>query len=192
MCKSPAFLALILVCLVSWGCRTAKAPPMKTASGSNQVRVGTCILLYQLLEQQKNVSKLLIIKRERPDLKDLIKRIASASAAGAKTLETYAKQDSNLSLKQSLLPPGEAATRDAIASTRTKELLTTSGDEFELRLLMTQSEALTYAWHLAKVAAASETNPARARKLNALSEEMKILQAEVIALLRSRRMSAKS
>jgi len=190
--KAPPLLALILASLLCNGCHTARPAPPATPSATSQVRDNSCILLYQLLEQQKNVSKLLIIKRERAELRNLIKRIASASAAGAKTLETYAKQDPGLSLKQSSLPPGEAATREAIAATRTKELLSASGDEFELSLLMTQSEALTYAWHLAKVASASETNPARARSLLALSEEMMTLQAEVIALLRSRRMPAKS
>jgi hypothetical protein len=162
-----------------------------TASERDRVRVNSYSLLYQLLEQQKNVSKLLIIKRERADLKRLIKSIASASAAGAKTLEKFAKEDVSLPLKQSSLPPGEAATREAIAGTRTKELLAASGDDFELSLLMTQSEALSYAWHLAKVAAENETQPARAHYLTELSEEMKNLHAEVISLLRSRRLPVK-
>jgi len=70
-------------------------------------------------------------------------------------------------------------------------LLAASGDDFELSLLMTQSEALSYAWHLAKVASENETRPARAHYLTELSEEMKNLHAEVVSLLRSRRLPAK-
>ena len=129
-------LTLVIVSLTGRGCLTSKVTPVGTASERDRVRVNSYSLLYQLLEQQKNVSKLLIIKRERADLKRLIKSIASASAAGAKTLEKFAKED-GLPLKQSSLPPGEAATREAIADTRTKELLAASGDDFELSLLMT-------------------------------------------------------
>ncbi|HXJ72696.1 MAG TPA: hypothetical protein VNM37_07575, partial [Candidatus Dormibacteraeota bacterium] len=81
------------------------------------------------------------------------------------------------------LPPGEAATREAIASTKKKELLGQTGVEFELSLLLTQSEALSYAWHLAKVAGESELQPERARAMAGLSQEMKNLYQEVFVLL---------
>jgi hypothetical protein len=38
-------------------------------------------------------------------------------------------------------------TRDAIASTKENELLGQTGDEFELALLLTRTEALSYASH---------------------------------------------
>jgi len=62
-----------------------------------------------------------------------------------------------------------------------------SGDEFELSLLLTQTEALSYAWHLAKVASENESQPDRARALTGVSEEMKNLYHEVFTLLLSRR-----
>ena len=84
------------------------------------------------------------------------------------------------------LPPGETATRDAIASTKKKELLGQTGDKFELTLLLTQTEALSYAWHLAKVAGENESQPDRARALAGVSADMENLYREVFALLRSR------
>ena len=97
-----------------------------------------------------------------------------------------AKQDPSINLNDTRLPPGETATREAIASTKKKELLGQTGGKFELSLLLTQTEALNYAWHLAKVAGENEPQPERARALAGLSEEMRKLYQEVVALLLSK------
>jgi hypothetical protein len=84
------------------------------------------------------------------------------------------------------LPPGEAATREAIASTKKKELLGQTGDEFELTVLLTQTEALSYAWHLAKVAGENESQPDRASALAGVSKDMENLYHEAFAMLLSK------
>ena len=53
-------------------------------------------------------------------------------------------------------------------------------------MLLTQTEALSYAWHLAEVAGKNEPQPERARALAGLSEEMRILYEEVFLMLLSR------
>jgi hypothetical protein len=78
------------------------------------------------------------------------------------------------------------ATRDAIASTKEKELLSQTGDKFELTLLLTQTEALSYAWHLAKVAGENEPQPERARALAGISQDMQNLYQELFLLLLSK------
>jgi hypothetical protein len=140
-------------------------------------------LLHQLLDEQKDVSMLRFIKREHPDVKQLVKNISANSAAGAKLLEEFAKHDPSINLDDIGLPPGEAATREAIASSRKKELLGQTGAEFELTLLLTQTEALSYAWHLAKVAGENEPQPDRARALAGVSEDMEKLYHEVFVML---------
>jgi hypothetical protein len=147
-------------------------------------------LLHQLLDDQKNVSLLRFIKREQDDVKNLVKRIAAASGTGAKLLEELASHDPSIKLGDIRLPPGEAATREAIASTRKKELLGQTGDKFELSLLLTQAEALSYACHLAKVAGENESQPERARALARVSEDMKNLYQEVFVLLLSKTKSS--
>jgi hypothetical protein len=147
-------------------------------------------LLHQLLNDQKNVSLLLFIKREQDDVKKLVKKIAAASGAGSKLLEEFAKADPSIHLDDLRLPPGDAATREAIASTKKKELLGQAGDEFELTLLLTQIEALSYAWHLAKVAGENESQPERARAVAGVSEDMKNLYQEVFVLLLSKTKSS--
>jgi hypothetical protein len=139
------------------------------------------------LDEQKDVSLLRFIKREHPDVKNLVKKIATSSAAGAKLLEELARHDPSINLDDIGLPPGEAATRKAIAATKKRELLGQTGDEFELTLLLTQTEALSYAWHLAKVAGENEPQPDRARALAAVSEDMEKLYHEVFVMLLSER-----
>lgn len=183
-------LALSVSLLLSGGCQLPQKLPATAATKQQQIRINSYSLLHQLLDQQRNVDKLLVIKRESAELRQLIKSIATASAAGAERLENFAKQDVSISLDQFSLPPGEVATRDAIASTKKKELLTPFNPNFELDLLLTQSQALSYAWHLAKVAAANELRPEYARFLEAFSSDMKNLHGQVSLLMRSRLASA--
>ena len=140
-------------------------------------------LLFELLGDEKNVSKLLIIKRERPELRDLIRDIAQRCGTAHEELERFAQADSALNLKTNGLPAVEIGTRDAIGKTKAKQLLTESGKEFELRLLMTQHEALTYGSHLAAAIAKAETNAQRAQFLRRLSSDLEVLENRVTSML---------
>jgi len=157
--------------------------PSSSGSAAQATRNNCYSLLHQLLDEQKDVSMLRFIKREHFDVKILIKKIAANSAAGAKLLEEFAKDDPSIQLDDIWLPPGEVDTRDAIASTKEKELLSQTGDEFELTLLLTQTEALSYAWHLAKVTGENESQPDRARALAGVSKDMENLYHEVFLML---------
>jgi hypothetical protein len=123
------------------------------------------------------------IKPEHADVKKLVKQIATTSATGAVLLEQFAKDDPTINLDDLRLPPGETATRDAIASTKEKELLGQTGDRFELTLLLTQTEALGYAWHLAAVASLNEPQPDRAHALAGIAVDMDKLYQQVFVLL---------
>jgi hypothetical protein len=183
----PVLLTVILsVACVLAGCQSPKAGSPSGGSAARATRNNCYSLLHQLLDAQKDVSMLRFIKREQEDVKNLVKKIAAASGAGAKLLEEFARHDPSITLSDIRLPPGEAATRDAIASTKKKELLGQTGDKFELSLLLTQTEALSYASHLAKVAGENESQPERARAMTGVSEDMKNLYQEVCVLLRSR------
>ena len=182
----PKTVALLIASAFVIGCQHVKSDSIESTTQKRQLRSNCCSLLYDLLQDEKNVSKLLIIKGERPEVNRLIKEISSAAATGAKKLEELAKLDRKLNLRASGLPLGERATRDAISKTRARELLLASGDDFEIKLLLTQAEALSYASHLAKVAAKNEPQPDRAREFTVLSDEMQRLYSQVIALLSSR------
>jgi hypothetical protein len=176
---------LSVACLLT-GCQSPQVGSPSGSSAVTSMRNNCYSLLHQLLDEQKDVSMLRFIKKEHSDVKDLIKRIAAASGTGSKLLEEFAKHDSSINLDDIRLPPGETATRDAIASTKTKELLSQTGDTFELTLLLTQTEALSYACNLAKVAGKNESQPERARALAGVSEDMKNLYHEVFLMLLSK------
>ena len=184
---SPSLLTVVLsvACVLS-GCQSPRARTPSGGSAVQSTRNNCYSLLHQLLNDQKNVSLLRFIKREQEDVKTLVKKIAANSATGAKLLEEFARHDPSITLDDIQLPPGEAATREAIASTKEKELLSQTGGEFELSLLLTQAEALSYASHLAKVAGENEPQPDRARALAGVSEDMTTLYHEVFKMLRSR------
>src|SRR5688572_5010122 len=116
---TPSFLSLMLsaVCVLT-GCQSPKARSPGERGAAPTTRNNCYSLLHQLLDDEKNVSLLRFIKREREDVRNLIKKISANSAVGAKLLEELARHDPSINLDDFRLPPGEAATREAIASTR--------------------------------------------------------------------------
>jgi hypothetical protein len=182
----PLLTAMLLAACVLTGCQSPKARTPVETGAAPTTRNNCYSLLHQLLNDEKNVGLLHFIRREPDDVKKLVKKIAITSGTGAKLLEEFAKHDPSIKLDDLRLPPGEVATREAIAATKKKELLGQIGDEFELSLLLTQLQALNYGWHLAKVARENETQPDRARALAGVSEDMENLYREVFVLLLSK------
>src|SRR5688572_12596762 len=72
-------------------------------------------LLFSLMADEKDVSKLLVVKRERAELRELIKQISEATGRAHARLENFAKADRSLNLNAQGLPSAESATRAAIA-----------------------------------------------------------------------------
>ena len=180
--KTLIVAALLAACVLT-GCQSPKAMPSSRNDALQSTRNNSYSLLHQLLDDEKDVSLLHYIKSENPDVKKLVKRIATTSAAGATLLEKFAKDDHTIKLDDISLPPGETATRDAIASTKQNELLSQTGDKFELTLLLTQTEALSYGWHLAVVAGIYEPDPDRAHALVGIGVDMDNLYHGVFEML---------
>jgi hypothetical protein len=177
----PAIIASLL--FASLGCATTDAPSpteqkAPAASGHGYA------LLYELLGQERHVSKLLLIKQERDALETVIDAIAETSGTAYDRLEELSQQSPRLDLSDTGLPAEEIRTRQAIAATRQDQLLAASGRELELQLLWAQNEALTYMAHLADTLARSESDPARLAFVRALWKDSTRLLEDVQALLR--------
>ena len=140
-------------------------------------------LLYGLLSEQQDVDKALWLHKVDPAAAAAIKEIAQTSGQARVQLEAFARADAGLELKTQPLPKIELDTRDAIASTETKVLLTTSGDTFRLRLLLTQNKSMEYASHLAGALARHEKNQGRKQYLEGLSRKLDALNDKMIHLL---------
>jgi hypothetical protein len=162
------------------------APPNATPHKSKiEVRNNAASLLADLLGDEKNVSKILIIKRTSAELGRLIKAISKTAGDGAEQLESLAKNDTTLNLHALQLPPGEPATRAAMSKTREHELLFSSGEKFELNLLLTQTTALDYGSHLAKIAAENSSSPEQQQNFHLLDIALNTLFQQVVATLRA-------
>ena len=171
------------------GCATAGTTASPAAasvdSSTLAVRNNAASLLSQLLGQEKNVSKVLIIKHASRELSGLIKAISTAAADGGKRLKGLAQDDPTLDLRRQELPAGEKASRDALGKTEEHELLMSSGVDFEFTLLLTQAQALNYGSHLAKVAAENSEDPEEADAFLTMSRTLDQLLTQVKAMMRS-------
>ncbi len=176
----PLFLSLLLLL---GGCASPPAPATRTGANRPDVSEHGYALLFDLLGDEKDVSKLLIIKRERAELRGLIQEISRRCARAHEELEAFAKADRRLNLKELGLPASEVKARKSISKARGKQLLTGHGKDFELHLLLTQEEALTYAIHLADVTGAHETDPGRVQFLRTLAGDLRRLEEQLMAML---------
>lgn len=153
-------------------------PPIVAAAPSHGYA-----LLYDLLGDERNVSKVLIVKRQRQELGTLIKRISSICGEAHGQLEKFAKADPRVDIKDQGLPAAEIETRKEISSSRAKELLADKGKEFELQLLLNQNEALTYGIHLATTVARGEESSQRAEFLRKLAGDLGQMRQRVLSML---------
>lgn len=176
--------SLIAAAVLLTGCFGGHQPPtsLDQTPDAFAIRNNSYALLYDLLNDEKDVKFLRFIRPEDVELKNLTKKISTVSKRGEKELEEMARSDASIDLKALNLPPGEKATRDAISQTKEHDLLTLKGRKFDLALLLTQTEALNYGWHLSTVAAAHDSNPARAQKVSDLGQELEALYREAFGL----------
>ena len=177
---------VVFMLLVIMFCGCTQTKHLESGRGALPVgeKLGTrnnaASLLYDLLGNEKNVSKILIVKSNSESLGRLIKAISEQSADYQKQLDGLASNDVNLNLHVLELPPGEKAARAAAAKTEEHELLFSSGKEFEFNLLLTQAEALSYGGHLALIAAKNSSQPEEVHIFTMMSQTMNQLHDQVI------------
>ena len=174
----------LLAALLLLGCQSTP-PPNAAAPAAPASRHGYA-LLFELLGQEKDVDKLLIVKREREDLRELVGAIAETCGAAYERLVSLGEANPALNLTDAGLPAAEVATREAIAGEKMERLLTESAKEFDLQLALSQLEALTYLTHLVEVLARAEPDPERLDFVRQLYRDVAALRERTSDLLRSR------
>jgi len=140
-------------------------------------------LLYDLVKDEKNVSKLRFIKRERPELKSLLQEIARVNHEACSRIEAFAKTNAAVDIRNQGLPIVEVQVREAIGKFKENAILHSKDKDLEVQLLLSQNEALTYGSHLAGVIGAGETDATRKQFLQQLATTLSGLQQKVFALL---------
>jgi hypothetical protein len=136
-------------------------------------------LLGQLMGDEKDLSKLLIIKKERPELNAVVKRISETAKLSHDHLVALQGKHG---FDRDNLPPTESAARKLISNHRAKELILEGGKNFELKLLLAQNEALTYGAALAEALAKREPDSKQQQWLLNLSNSLSGLQKQVYDL----------
>src|SRR5882724_3700109 len=183
--RSRIFISASVSCALALaGC--SSVPPVVPIFGSAaRTRDEGYSLLYTLADKQRNVDKVLIIKHAGAKVSSEIKQIAQVFGQAKERLDGFAKDDGSLNFKMLHLPSMEQKTRAAMESTTTKDLLFSSGKAFELRLLLTQVEALNYGSHLANQLADMEGNMKRKEFLTQFAKQCEQHHKQVVELLGS-------
>ncbi len=182
---SRIFIYAGILCALSVAGCSSVPPVVPIFGNAARIRDEGYSLLYTLADKQSNVDKILIVKHTSAKISAEIKQIAQVFGQAKEQLDGFAKQDSGLSFKMSHLPPMEEKTRAAIESATTKDLLFSSGKAFELRLLLTQAQALDYGGHLATQLADQDGNPKRKEFLTQFAKQCEQHHKQVVELLGS-------
>lgn len=136
------FTLIILVQLLGCATTISQQQTRKQAQDETQVSTQTLQgfgLLYDLMVKEAKVDQIFLVKSTFLETEQLINDIATTARNVKKQIE-----DADLNVDQTGLPPVELAARSQIKSQQTRTLLF-AGDDFELKLLLTQASATEYA-----------------------------------------------
>ena len=127
-------------------------------------------LLYKLMNDEKQVELILMVKTTPPKVGAFIKRISEQARDDVDLLDRFHTHDPHLRFDKVSLPQVELDVRASIRAEKQHNLLYgQTGDDFARYLLITQIEASSYASNLAKVLAATDPNAARVRALSKMA-----------------------
>jgi hypothetical protein len=175
-------LIVVTMTAVSFGCGSLSAA--ETAASQSSLNDGYS-LFYDFCNQESQLSLLLWVKTTPPNIADYAKRISSTATDDMAILTKFGVNDSALRLNKVSLPSFELDVRKSMGDDRKQQLIWgTSGAAFAQAVTMTQSEVTNYGLHVAKILAATDTNPDRARAMRAITDKWTALHTEAYALAR--------
>jgi hypothetical protein len=143
-------------------------------------------LLYDMASDLKHVDKLLLVKYESDKVEAVIDDIARSAAKLVQDLETIAKKEPWLNLKNHGLPAIEVETRTAVKLDLVAELAPIAGKtgrHFERTLLLNQSVVLNLFRHLIEQVRDAERQEARRALLDRAHQTFNRLYERVTRLL---------
>jgi hypothetical protein len=183
MRRSPWKSVLLLACALALaGCASTPAPPSANGGMFRRQNEGYG-LLYKLMSDDSDVSKIVIFTRADDSVVNLIREIASACQAAKKQMDEFPKSDNRIEYDEPDLPYIEAKGRKQQASDDEDALLTSSGKEFEVRLIVSQAQATDYAVQLSKALEENEADPGRKAFLTKVSKQFAECHARLMNLL---------
>ena len=165
---------------------SAPAAIQANAHPDISVRNNALALLQNLLGDEQDVAKVLILKSASDPTRRLLKDISATAKQYHTEIEAIARQLPDYDVKNLDLPSGEVAARKAESKTTEHAILHSHGADFEFEILLSQAQALDYGSHLAGLIAINETNSTRAGQFSALAQELNALYERTALLMKTK------
>jgi hypothetical protein len=138
-------------------------------------------MLWNLIDKEKDLDKVLLIKDASPAVE---KRLKAITVAFVRLQEGWPgaglPDPDGLPELERVLPTAEYATRLSMEKAATRAILAARGKKFEWEILMSQEKGLGYAAHLLRNLEQQETNGKRRGFLRKQAEIMKMLHRQVL------------
>jgi hypothetical protein len=185
----PVRIILLVLILVLVACSVCEKVPVSQSDDMlERLNSGYGILNTTLRDEQhlkiiRLTKSIVTFSSISKPTRQIIDDIAQTSSAAAEKLEQLASLPPLIKLDIEKHGQVEQMTRDAIRITTAKEFIA-SKEDFELKLLISQSLALRYLAHLTKELHVIETNSKRKVWLAALSVQYEKLYLRVLSRLK--------
>jgi hypothetical protein len=181
------FYSLLLCTIIFPGCVTAPFTGHQTKIDfkgyTNREAYAGYALLSNLVNKEKNVDKILILKKANGEVENFIKETAQTFLVFHEELNrTSSLKDKILDLK-AVFPETELRARALIEKNTTATLLTSNGEDFEFQILLTQQKALEYAESLILTLQEQDLNTTRIAMLKKYEKKLHFLKIKAMQLL---------
>ncbi|MGA3066570.1 MAG: hypothetical protein ABSF29_06960 [Tepidisphaeraceae bacterium] len=140
-------------------------------------------LLFKLMGDESDVGEIFFIKHADDSVGNLVREVGQTCKEAKAQLQAFAKTDDTVEFDEPDLPLIEQRSRKLTADWETRELLTSGEKDFELRLIFTQAQAMSYASELCKALYEIESDPSRKAFLSTLADRCDRLYDRLMALL---------
>ena len=150
-------------------------------TASMQIDYGYSIL-DSLLDDESSVGEILQIKSTSHKTSSLLKSISAAAKEARTNLAPLLAKEPVVSVGETGLPIVEESTRNRITNIQTARLLL-AGSSFEVKVLLTQANAMGYGRSLTASLAEADPNPDRSKFLGQLENTLADLESQVIVRL---------
>lgn len=185
----PLKITLLILTLALVACNDhGKAPIPHTDGTLQSLNVGYGILYNTLRDEQylktiRLTKTIVTFKNISEPTRQIIDEIAQTSSAALEKLKQFASQAPVITFDTGKDGQIEQLTRDALRVTTAKEFLT-SKEDFELILLISQTQALRFISHLTKELQVIETNTKRKVWLGKLTDQYEKLYIRVLSRMK--------
>jgi len=122
-------------------------------------------ILYKLMSDESDVGMILWLKHADDSVAGLVKAVGERCQAARKEMDEFPKSDKHIEFNVADLPEVEQKCRELETEETRHELLSSSGKDFEIYLIFSQAEAMSYANNLCIAMEKTEDNPIRKKFL---------------------------